>query len=231
MSPVVASSSSDGTNADTIDCTKPSGVEVGDLLVGLHRGRGGGGTGDFTSPSGFTEIAGLTFPYTADPGNHDCAVAYRIADASDVAASTYAWYEDNGGNPIRHAVIMLRITGADTADPFGLSDYSDADFVAPSVALDSTDLPALVLRLFGRQGDSAITVPGTEIATVAGLSGDAHVARISASYDTADDPDTVTGTATATTGSSSSEFAGTLVVRPAPAPAATVTARWGAIHI
>lgn len=114
----------------SVTLTKPTGVTAGDLLVIVAGGTAWGtptgqplenysvNSGKATC-TGFTEGYFHSYDVNANSGVGGAArvnVLYRIADASDVAASTYSVTH----NPSSYggAAIMFRITGWTTGDPF-----------------------------------------------------------------------------------------------------------------
>lgn len=117
MALVVESTSSASSTATSVSITKPAGVAVGDLLLILAAT---GPTQSYVC-SGFT--AGYSELYDGPGGITDSGlqVLYRIADASDVSASTYSV---TGGSAIEGTVVaMMRISGWVESNPI----YQDAD--------------------------------------------------------------------------------------------------------
>lgn len=90
-----------GTNPDSngsIDVTKPTGLAVGDLMIASGVGSTNNG---ITFPSGFTQ---LTEVGALTAGHMRSAIAWKVADSSDVAASTF--------NFSAGVASISRITGA-----------------------------------------------------------------------------------------------------------------------
>ena len=112
--PITLRSVGSSPGADSTSCviTKPAGLAVGDLMIAQVVGTDpvSGNLGTFTAPAGWTSIRQDTMS-----SNLASALFWKIADASDVAASTFtftatgatsnrgaitAWYGHNPINPI-----------------------------------------------------------------------------------------------------------------------------------
>lgn len=109
---VESTSSASDSNATDITVTKPTGVEVGDLLLILS-GDTRGDTDLMPTCTGFTRIA------SKQQGGSDgatCVILYRIADASDVSATDYT-VDFPGGATAAGVVGMMRVSGWATGDP------------------------------------------------------------------------------------------------------------------
>lgn len=107
--PVVASSTSDGS--------KPSGLAVGDLLFGWVTGASySSGTSVPSAPAGWTTLRIRGSGTSSGFGSF-----YKIADAADVAASSFSF---GGGN--KTVVILLRITNPDPTNPIDTSNDAAA---------------------------------------------------------------------------------------------------------
>lgn len=107
MAVTVASSTELYDTSPPGDITKPSGVAIGDLLVIIAFGKWNN-TFNATC-TGFTQVG------TANDGGNGLTVLKRVADSSDVSASTYS--VTNNGGPEIQMTYMLRITG-------GTDDFS-----------------------------------------------------------------------------------------------------------
>jgi hypothetical protein len=89
--------------SDNLTITKPSGVQVGDLLLIIANGYGYNG---FPTVSGFSAAVNYGFDSSLDAS---LSILYRIADASDVSASNYTI--DVGGTNTLGVAAMLRVSG------------------------------------------------------------------------------------------------------------------------
>lgn len=109
---VTVESSSLGTFASgtSIVVTKPTGLAVGDLMIGQYTYRNP--SADHTLPSGFTSIRSV------QTNNSWQVVCYKVATSADVAASNFTFsttgtYMQNAG--------LIRISGYSQATPIGQS--------------------------------------------------------------------------------------------------------------
>lgn len=109
---VASTSTASANNASSVVITKPTGVQVGDLLIASVAGNATG------TISGFT--VGQTESYNG-PASFDVSVSllWKIADASDVSASNYTV---SGSAGTLGSVSMIRVTGWTTGDPFFTKD-------------------------------------------------------------------------------------------------------------
>jgi len=160
MAVTVASSSLttvSSTNRNSVVITKPTGLAVGDLLL-AHISRNGAGT--LTEPSGFTVLR-------TDVGGGALirnTISYKIADATDVAASNFTWSWTltdliNGG--------LMRITGFNTAQLIYASSSATAtDTANPSFANTITPfVPESLLVMFLAGGGNDNPIGGYAVAT------------------------------------------------------------------
>ena len=88
---------------------KPAGLAVGDLMVGLVQKNLAGPTGVWTLPAGWTSLE-ETDPGGAGPLNPKTLLAEKIADAGDVAASTFTFSHSDVTTPNMNGII-LRVRG------------------------------------------------------------------------------------------------------------------------
>lgn len=98
------------------DITKPTGLQVGELLFAITQNELGEGLG---APAGWTTVSGTT----------SVAVSYKFADSSDVAASTFRFTTADTANRDRAAYVLHRISGTHGSvipqDIFNTSFVSD----------------------------------------------------------------------------------------------------------
>lgn len=144
---VESTSSASASNATDVTVTKPSGVEVGDLLLILS-----GDTDNFTdnlpTSTGFTRIANKS------QGVSDGAtvvILSRIADSSDVSASNYT-VDYPGGTTSAGIAGMMRVSGWNTGDPLyasasdgGLEDSASINTGASSLTITPPNQQLLLL--------------------------------------------------------------------------------------
>jgi hypothetical protein len=126
----------------------PTGVAVDDLifLIVNHDSE----NQSFTWPSGFTELftGGWRF---------ENAVAYKIADAGDAAASTFTVSWTNSSTV---PAIAIRVSGVDTSAPINVHAKATAGsnaYTAPSVTTTVDD--CLIITGMGRDDAASFTVP------------------------------------------------------------------------
>lgn len=110
MAIAIASKSTRGYASGNVTITKPSGLEVGDLLVGVADCMFTAST--LSNPAGWTSIISVD---NATGNGHKINVAYKVADAADVAASDFT-FTISGGAAQYGAGIIYRITGYNAAN-------------------------------------------------------------------------------------------------------------------
>ena len=124
--PVVESVSSVSrflSSSGTVTVTKPTGVEVGDLLIACHSFYETGSSESIITLSGWTQIASSYNSFI------QIASYYKIADAGDVSASDYTWSSTGGAD--NWSVGMLRISGVAPTDTI---QASESDLIADGSA-------------------------------------------------------------------------------------------------
>lgn len=107
-------------NANTLTINKPSDVQVGDSLIIVANGLANSISSFFPTSTGFTQI--LTGDRTVSPRCR-VAVLHRIADSSDVSASTYTI--DLEGTNTQGAAAMLRVRGLGSGNPITASSSAN----------------------------------------------------------------------------------------------------------
>jgi hypothetical protein len=209
----VESWSSAGTYAKTIDVPAPADIEVGDLLIGFHTHRE-----TPSVPAGFTRLAGVQVTRSDDSSPHHVSTWWKFATPDDVLLASYRW-GDGVSSSFRHAVGMLRISGADPDAPFGprardVHNRVGDDLVAPSVVIDE---PALVLRLW-RTHMGEITLDGAQLPTFDVRQENDIIGwgRVAASFEVAPSTGPVPASSASHTGSNGGFFGATVVVNGAP---------------
>lgn len=145
---VESTSIATATNTDTVTVTKPTGVEVGDLLlIATHKV-----SADDATCTGFSVAQAAYYDAPGSIPNVGVTLLYRIADASDVAAANYT---------INHAsttdsgiVSMLRISGWTTGNPVhayasdqGYQDDTSFTRSATGLSLSRPTASAVLLML------------------------------------------------------------------------------------
>ena len=114
--PVVASTSSNSAASATVVVTAPTGIAIGDLLIGSYTSfRTGGDTTNPAIPAGFTEIR------KGRVQNDEGAVTafFKVAVLADVSAANYS-FTSSLADHVHGA--MMRITGAAVGSEITVSE-------------------------------------------------------------------------------------------------------------
>jgi len=219
--PVVRSASSGGEdNSPTVTVTKPSGLAVGDYLLAFHESDADGGLASMSAPAGFAELSSQA----PDPGTNIPAgkVWGKVADASDVAASTFAFPDATGANC---SVVLLAIQEGtfDPEDPTSTPVWaSQGDAAGTNITAPTTTGVLDGLLLTGHMADTGGTVrtfstaPSGMTLTHQSAAGTSTYTRI-AVYQESLSASGATGTRSAVLSASPNGWIATsLVVNPAP---------------
>lgn len=217
-SPAVRDMPSSG-NVASFTINKPSGLEVGDLLLAVLI------SSDVLN--GFITPSGWTFEFEATSTRH--AVYWKIADSADVAASNFTFEFDSdlgeGGGS------LLRITGFETTDP--VFDFHNADVSGSASPITVTHTmeahnitgSLLIMIVYNEDGDVIPTISGyfvtggtnptwTVLYTDSGR--DVLDARLTAAYGTYNSTTQITAYGHETTDADGSVFStvALLILRP-----------------
>ncbi len=143
------------TSASSIVIPKPSGLAVGDFMLAII---GSDGLQTFTAPSGWTNILN-----TQRDGTLDCSLdsKWKIADASDVAASSFT-FTSSGTQGFFGAI--HRVDAIDTTTPVNVSGQqtgSATDPVAPSVTTTAANCLVFVCCIQRNALDVTFTPPAS----------------------------------------------------------------------
>lgn len=194
-------------NATTTSLTinKPTGVVQNDLLIATLAARG---NTTITAPAGWTQVQ-----RTNNGTNETLAIFYRVATATDIAATNYVFTLSAS---VGVAGAILRYTGADPRFPIDASAIAtgnSANATAPAVTTTVAD--TTVVRVAGIPNNGALTVPAGTTQRVnivrdpAGNTNDTRLGVADATQAAAG----ATGTA-AFTNTSGAWVAATLAIRP-----------------
>lgn len=153
---IAVESTANGTYAEgAITITKPTGLAVGDLLLGLF-GMVAGNT--MTVPSGWTALSNSTSTWGLS--NLDVAAMYKVADSSDVAASNFSFDVSDGTGALTGT--LFRVSGFNTSSISGggasASDTSTSSTRSHTIALTPTQTDCILFLAMGCQPNSTITV-------------------------------------------------------------------------
>lgn len=117
----------------SVSVTKPTSLAVGDLMIACAVSN----LGVLTLPSGFVSL-GTQGDGVVDSGQMVSELAWKIADSSDVAASTFAFSNNSGVSRLSFAAIS-RITGASAASvSYMYGEGSATNTSTPSIAAGVT---------------------------------------------------------------------------------------------
>lgn len=217
----------DTAQTNTLVLPKPANLAVGDLMVAACLFSLDSLSDTFAGPSGFAQTYA---PVEVQGVNYRWLVSwYKIADASDVGASSFTFT----GAAVGYAAgTLTRVTGADTTTPIGqtatnnISGTAMATFPAVTPAVSG----GLVLEHFGCQDDvdDWSSLP-SDTATDANENcrGADSSARLTALHNLNATTASVTFTpATGVYGTANYNFGvATVVIQPAAAPARTQQVR------
>ena len=113
--PVVASTSSNSATSNTVVVTAPTGIAIGDLLIGSYMAFRDDGTQGANLPAGFTEIRRES---TQDTRGTLIAF-FKVAVLADVSAANYS-FNSVSADHVHGA--MMRITGAAVGSEITVSE-------------------------------------------------------------------------------------------------------------
>lgn len=231
MAIVVQSSSANqgytpSTGFTDLTINKPTGLAVGDLMIALMGGTGGGAGKTWTA-SGWTTSSNQD---TAT-SQFSTSILYKVADAGDVAASTFTI--SSNAAEISQWGCILRVTGANTSTPVTPTITNNSQTSTTNPTFTNTITPKanslLIMFIIGRE--YAAGVSGYAIVTSnptwteqTDLAGDAGTTNVVFAIATAvRAAATATGNSSATIGSAGATHnIGCLMI--AIQPAFTVTA-------
>jgi len=128
--PVVASTSSNSSATSSVVVTAPTGIAIGDLLIGSYTSFRADGTQTALVPAGFTQIRGGS---TKDI-RASVIVFFKVAVLADVSAPNYTFQATSATNMNAQ---MLRITGAAAGSEVTISEV---DILGAVIANASTTI-------------------------------------------------------------------------------------------
>lgn len=162
MAIVVESSSTTAwASTASLSVTKPSGLAVGDVLIAII----GLISDTMATPTGWTH--GGTIAQGGSVGAMDLYTFYKIADASDVAASSFSFPPANPSKTM--AGCLLRASGVRHDAPLQTLVQASANGDNPTFTLSSTTpnqngsllVAAFAGRIAGGEFDANLTLNGT----------------------------------------------------------------------
>ena len=143
----VATGTRSGSSSGYVDVNKPSGLQVGDLMVGIAMPQSS--TVTWTFPSGWTEVY--------DPGVRPSpAVAWKIADSSDVSASTFRFQSTGGGGSWNGAIAAYRGAAFDVVGTSERITSNTTSITAPAITV-SEDNSILIGSFLSDSGGVAVS--------------------------------------------------------------------------
>lgn len=153
-----SSQTNTSTNSNTVAVTKPASLAVGDFMIAAASLAYGATGFSISAPAGWTTLGTET-----DTGGAFAAF-WKIADASDVAASSFTFTGSGGGTADAMAAGITRLSGQNLAAPIDQSvtdNDADVSGITPTVAMGLFVMLACVRNSSGDTG----TVAGYTIAT------------------------------------------------------------------
>lgn len=147
-----------GTSSNSLTCPKPSGLAVGDLMIAHLASTDSG-----QNLSGGHALAGWTQIATHAASIGKATALYKVADASDVAASDFTFSTPTGADTSCGAIYRLSgAAGSSGGEPTGAAD--DATVGPDGIAtFENTITPAfancILLFLSSRGGDTDTDEP------------------------------------------------------------------------
>lgn len=147
-------------SSGSVQVTKPTGLAVGDLMIAHVRWVSASGGNNINVPSGWTSFN------STNGGNLTSTIMYKIADASDVAASFFTFSDTNGSSK---SVAVSRISDPYTTTP--LDQFHGTGANSGSSLTDTGITPTLAndLMLIFITSDSTVagarTASGYAVAT------------------------------------------------------------------
>ncbi len=126
----VASNSGSGLLA--LPIPKPAGLVVGELMVGIVSHHFFGQV--TTVPAGWTKVGS---DFIASAGNPRSTLAFKIADAGDVAASDFTFTRTGVAAGVIFIGAIVRISGIDASAPINVSLFNSTTPFGTSIATPS----------------------------------------------------------------------------------------------
>lgn len=192
MALAVASTSTASTNnANNVVVTKPTGVQVGDLLLIAVPGLGNA----TATCSGFSTAINDFADFSGGLQDLSLTLLYRIADSSDVSASNYT-VDPNLGATDSGVVAMLRVTGWTSGNPLFASAADSSSQDAASFTINPTGLSItrpgacllLMLNLFGANNSPYSTATFSGYSVTSGVANPTWTEVIDTTFQTSSGP-------------------------------------------
>src|SRR5437588_7269304 len=135
--------------------TRPASVATGNLMIAQVTLRN---NDTITAPIGWTPIGNLR----TSGATLQQRIYYRVADATDTAASTYAWSWAPTTSDATAAI--LAYSGVDATSPFDVtpSDNSGSSTSASATGVTTTQANDMLIAFYGAQGQSGPAVTMTQ---------------------------------------------------------------------
>lgn len=152
------SSATNGPAVTSVGVTKPTGLAVGDLLFACISANGAAGNPGLITPSGWTALTGQVSDQC------ESNVFYKIADSSDVAASSFTFSTTSSSNIV--AGLLLRLSGHNPLTPVaasngttGTSDTITITGVTPTIS------DSVLVQCGSASAGTSVTFSGYAVAT------------------------------------------------------------------
>lgn len=156
----IASAAVNASSSNNITINKPTGLAVGDLMIAIV-----GGPNDYSvnTKSGWT---GLTQAQSVEGNQLTAKAQWKIADAADVAASTFV-FSTNTGSGLTGCI--LRFSGHNPSAPINAENavHNNTNTTTPSIACGITPAVAncMILASIWQAEGSTTTASGYAVAT------------------------------------------------------------------
>lgn len=131
---------------------KPSGLVVGELMVAGIRSYLAAADVTFTPPSGWTEQETTKVTSGSNPSQR-LSVYTKIADAADVAASTFTFVSSGGGSAI-HGGIIVRVSAFGIINAGESSASADITATSTTLATFTPSRANCLFIFFGSRGSN-----------------------------------------------------------------------------
>ncbi|WP_170826828.1 T9SS type A sorting domain-containing protein [Flavobacterium caeni] len=141
---------SQSTTGTTLTINKPNGLTVGDFMIAnITQGDNDNDAMGNATRTGWTLIAGELYGSTGS-NRYYGTILYKVADAADVAANSYAFTLSSDGDDGVGGIIAF--AGVDTANPFDgapgtINNINADDLSAPSITTSAANSAIVMLGM------------------------------------------------------------------------------------
>lgn len=145
-------SASQSTTGTTLTINKPSGLQIGDFMIAnITQGDNDSDAMGNASRAGWNLIAGELYG-SINAFRYRGTILYKVADAADVAATSYAFTLASDGDDGVGGIIAF--AGVDTANPFdgtpgSINNVNTDDLAATSITTTAANSAIVMLGMVG----------------------------------------------------------------------------------